>query len=101
MRMADQRGVRRIRRALVQQGFQPARRAFEEEGFDSGGHRTFLPQRVQRALRQNNFVPKTAELSSFNENIKNTWPLLLTLCTSMSSVVEPGLSCLNPWIPSS
>ena len=46
--MADQRGVRRIRLAFIQQGFQPPGGPIEEEGFDSVGHIPFLPQRPQR-----------------------------------------------------
>ena len=41
MRMADQRGVRRVRLALIQQGLQPSRGSIEEEGFDSVGHIIF------------------------------------------------------------
>src|ERR1041385_4682864 len=44
MRMADQRRMRRIGRALVQQRFQAANRAFEKEGFDACGHRSFLAE---------------------------------------------------------
>jgi len=42
--MADQRGVRRIRLAFIQQGFQPPGGPIEEEGFDSVGHVSFLSQ---------------------------------------------------------
>jgi len=39
--MADQRGVRRIRLAFIQQGLQPPCGPVEEEGFDSISHTTF------------------------------------------------------------
>ena len=39
--MADQRSVRRIRLALIQQGLQPPSGPIEEEGFDSIGHILF------------------------------------------------------------
>jgi len=42
--MADQRGVRRIRLAFIQQRLQPPGGPIEEEGFDSVGHVPFLPQ---------------------------------------------------------
>src|SRR5690349_1982981 len=42
MRMADQRCMRRIGLAFIQQSFQPARRPVEKEGFDSVGHVLFF-----------------------------------------------------------
>ena len=46
--MADQRGMRRVGLALIQQGLQPPCGPIEEEGFDSVGHVILLPQRTQR-----------------------------------------------------
>src|SRR5579864_2258455 len=48
MWMADQRGVRRVWLALIQQGFQPTGGSIEKERFDSVGHIILLPQRTQR-----------------------------------------------------
>ena len=42
--MANQRGVRRVRVALIQQGLKPPGGSIEEEGFDSVGHISFLSQ---------------------------------------------------------
>ena len=39
--MANQRRVRRVRLALIQQGLQAPRRSIEEERFDSVGHIIF------------------------------------------------------------
>jgi hypothetical protein len=50
--MADQRGVRRLRLAFVQQSLQPAGWTIQEERFDSVRHSTFLPQRAQRTRRE-------------------------------------------------
>ena len=36
--MADQRSMRRVRLAFIQQGLKPACRPIEEEGFDSVSH---------------------------------------------------------------
>jgi len=54
--MADQRRVRPIRLAFIQQGFQPPRWSIDEEGFDSIGHVTFLSQHsdsVQQSAKTN------------------------------------------------
>jgi hypothetical protein len=45
--MADQRGVRRIRLAFIQQRLQPPGGPIDEEGFDSVGHVILLPQRTE------------------------------------------------------
>ena len=42
--MADQRGMRRVWLAFIQQGLQPPCGSVEEEGFDSVGHIILLPQ---------------------------------------------------------
>src|ERR1041385_1604951 len=44
MRMTDQRRVRRIRLAFIQQGLQPPGRPLKEERFDPIGHVPFLSQ---------------------------------------------------------
>ena len=46
--MADQRGMRCVRLAFIQQGLQPSCGAVEEKGFDSGSHIILLPQTAQR-----------------------------------------------------
>jgi len=44
MRMADQRGMGRIRLSLVEQRFQTAGRAVEEQTLDAVGHSILLPE---------------------------------------------------------
>src|SRR6476661_3578718 len=51
MRMADQRRVRRIRPAFIQQGLQPPGWPLKEEGFDSVGHILFY-HRGHRGTRR-------------------------------------------------
>ena len=46
--MADQRGMRCVWLAFIQQGLEPPRRPVEEERFDAGSHIILLPQRTQR-----------------------------------------------------
>ncbi len=46
--MADQRGMRCVWLAFIQQGLKPPRRPVEEERFDAGTHIILLPQRTQR-----------------------------------------------------
>ena len=50
MRMANQRGVRRVRVALIQQGLKPPCRSIKEEGFDSVGHILFYHSTQPSAL---------------------------------------------------
>lgn len=42
--MANQRRVRRVWLALIQQGFKPSRGSIEEEGFYSVGHSTLVTE---------------------------------------------------------
>jgi hypothetical protein len=67
--MADQRGMRRLGLAFIQQGLQPSRRPVEEERFDSVGHVILLPQRTQR----NTAVPGLLDFQSKRN------PMLTTL----------------------
>src|SRR5690348_9158162 len=46
MRMADQRGMRCVRLAFIQQSFQPACGPVQEEGFDSVGHISFYHREI-------------------------------------------------------
>ena len=48
--MADQRRVRRVWLALIQQGLKPTRGSIEEEGFDSVGHILFYHSTQPSAL---------------------------------------------------
>ena len=48
--MANQRGVRCVRLALIQQGLKPPGGSIEEEGFDSVGHILFYHSPQQSAL---------------------------------------------------
>jgi len=56
--MADQRRMRRVRLAFIQQGFQPSCGSIKKEGFDSVGHIILLPQQsavsTQRSARNAN-----------------------------------------------
>ena len=45
--MADQRGMRRVGLAFIQQGFKPPCRPIEEEGFDSVGHISFYQRQTE------------------------------------------------------
>ena len=54
--MADQRGVRRIWLALIQQGLKPTGGSIKEEGFYSVGHIILLPQRTQRNTEEENSI---------------------------------------------
>ena len=51
--MANQRGMRRVWLAFIQQGFQPSRGSSEEEGFDSCSHIILLPQRNRGNTEEN------------------------------------------------
>ena len=48
--MANQRGVRRVWLALIQQGLKPSRGSIKEEGFDSVGHILFYHSTQPSAL---------------------------------------------------
>jgi hypothetical protein len=50
MWMADQRGVRSIWLALIQQSFQPSRGPVEEKGFDTVSHVILLPENASRVF---------------------------------------------------
>ena len=50
MRMANQRGVRRVWLALIQQGLKPPCGSIKEEGFDSVGHILFYHSTQPSAL---------------------------------------------------
>src|SRR5947209_709955 len=48
--MADQRGMRCVRLAFIQQSFQLARGPVQEEGFDSVGHNSFYHREITGCL---------------------------------------------------
>ena len=58
--MANQRGVRRVWLALIQQGLKPPCGSIKEEGFDSVGHILFYHSTQPSALsfQPGNFKPQ-------------------------------------------
>ena len=71
--MADQRGVRRIRPAFIQQGLQPPGGPIEEEGFDSVGHISFYhstqPSALSRQPKQNQTAKDAKDAKKINDYV--------------------------------
>ena len=71
--MADQRGVRRIRLAFIQQGLQPPGGSIKEKGFDSVGHILFYhstqPSALSRQPKQNQTAKDAKDAKKRNDYV--------------------------------
>ena len=63
--MADQRRMRCVWLAFIQQGLEPPRRPVEEERFDSGSHIILLPQRTRRNTEEDSGGSYTRSCAGF------------------------------------
>lgn len=77
--MADQRSVRRVCPALIQQGFQPSCRSIEEEGFDSVGHISFYHSTQPSALSLQQEMLTATDAKAAKE-LKSNRQFLSVLC---------------------
>ena len=80
MRMADQRGVRCVRLAFVQEGFKPSCGPVEEEGFDSVGHNSFYHSTQPSSLSRQQETLTATDAKDAKEIGVNGYSLRCVLC---------------------
>src|SRR5882757_3175389 len=90
MWMADQRRVRRVWLALIQQGLKPSHGSIEEEGFDSVGHIIFYHRGQRGTRRRAEPIVVHVRMNDWERTNRTEVPqiLLFPLCSSVFSVVK-------------